>query len=68
MPGETEDAKNIIQFIVQRISPDTYLNIMPQYHPCGQLQDTPQFDRRLYMEEYEEVVAFARDQGMGNLL
>jgi putative pyruvate formate lyase activating enzyme len=33
MPDGLEDAENIIEFLAEEISPNTYLNIMDQYFP-----------------------------------
>jgi putative pyruvate formate lyase activating enzyme len=68
MPGATEDSRNIIRFIAKELSPETFVNIMPQYRPCGHVNETPQFDRMLFQEEYDEVVQFAKEEGLINLL
>jgi putative pyruvate formate lyase activating enzyme len=68
MPGAMEDSKSIINFIADEISPDTFLNIMPQYRPCGMVHETPQFNRVLQQSEYDEVVEYAREVGLINLL
>jgi uncharacterized Fe-S radical SAM superfamily protein PflX len=41
---------------------------MPQYRPCGLVHETPQFNKHLQQEEYDEVVNYAHEVGLKNLL
>ncbi len=68
MPGCLEDTKEVIRFIVKKISPTTFVNIMPQYRPAGNISKTPEFNRSLDPEEYKEAVLFANKEGLVNLL
>lgn len=68
MPGCLEDTKEIIRFIVKKISPTTFVNIMPQYRPAGNISKTPEFNRLPDPEEYKEAVLFANEEGLVNLL
>ena len=68
MPGMLEDTRKIMKFIASEISPETYVNIMPQYHPCGNLDKVPEFNRRLYADEYDEAIRIAKKEGIVNFL
>ncbi|MCX8073537.1 MAG: radical SAM protein [Candidatus Binatia bacterium] len=35
MPGAKDDALEILRFLAEEISPDTYVNLMDQFHPAG---------------------------------
>jgi putative pyruvate formate lyase activating enzyme len=35
MPGGGDDAREIFRFVATEVSPDTYVNVMEQYHPAG---------------------------------
>lgn len=35
MPGAAADAREILRFLAEGISPDTYINLMEQYRPAG---------------------------------
>ncbi len=37
MPGQTDEAKQIFQWLANKISPDTFVNIMAQYRPEHQV-------------------------------
>lgn len=70
MPGYVENAKLILDFIHQEISPDTYVNIMGQYTPYYKAASEDRYDeinRRVAQEEYREVVDYARDLGLSGL-
>ena len=40
MPGQEQEATAIFQWLAGEISPDTYVNIMDQYRPAYQVEDT----------------------------
>ncbi|MFB6133180.1 MAG: radical SAM protein [Halanaeroarchaeum sp.] len=70
VPGFVDNAKRIVDFLVEEVSPETYLNLMSQYRPAyrvGQEGKYEEIDRRVPREEYREVVDYARDRGMTNL-
>jgi putative pyruvate formate lyase activating enzyme len=66
MPGFLEDTAKIMRFLVQELSPDTYLNLMDQYHPAGQVsrEKYPEINRRLTSSEYATALAQAKDIGL----
>ncbi len=67
LPGGLAGTKEILSWIAREISPNTYVNVMDQYYPCGQAWRYPPLDRRLYPEEYEEALAAARAAGLRRL-
>ncbi len=68
MPGYSEDSKEVLKFIAEAISPETYVNIMPQYRPAGDLSNTPELNRAPAYEEYTLTVEYAKEIGLTNLL
>ncbi len=62
--GETEA---ILDFIVQEISKNTYINIMDQYRPCGHAADCPPLDRSLARQEYWQAMGAANRLGLTRL-
>ena len=72
MPGQTDEAKAIFQWLAESVSPDTYVNIMGQYHPQYQVGDiakdsTPRYadiDRRPRGDEMQAAFQAARDAGL----
>ncbi len=65
MPGGVADTREIMRFVANEISANTYVNIMDQYHPCGNAAKYPPLDRRITHDEYEEALRAARDEGIG---
>lgn len=67
MPDSLDETKNILRFIRNEISPDTYTNIMPQYHPSGKAQYTDKFNRTITRYEYLEALQVAKEIGLRRL-
>lgn len=67
LPGGLSGTKEVLKFIAEEISLNTYVNIMDQYYPCGDAWKYPPLDRRLTPEEYEEALRYAREVGLTRL-
>jgi putative pyruvate formate lyase activating enzyme len=67
MPGGIAGTREVVRFIADEISKNTYVNIMDQYHPCYQAHDHPPLDRRITTKEFAEAVKFAREAGLTRL-
>jgi putative pyruvate formate lyase activating enzyme len=68
LPNGIAGGRAVVDFLVDRISPRTALNVMAQYHPAYHASEHPPLRRRPTIEEIEEVKAYARKRGMTNLL
>lgn len=64
MPGRLNDTREIMRFIAQDISPDTYVNVMGQYRPAHLADEYPELNRPLSRSEYREALKIARDEGL----
>ena len=64
MPNHVMDSKKIIQFIADEISTDSYVNIMAQYQPYGKAAHDSVINRNIQMDEYREIISFARSCGL----
>ncbi|MFC1734161.1 radical SAM protein [candidate division KSB1 bacterium] len=67
MPGHLDDTRKILKFIANEISPDTYVNIMPQYRPCGRAGEIDTINRPLSKSEYNEALQIAKEEGLSLL-
>ncbi len=69
MPNALEDTRQILRWIVETLGPDTYVNIMDQYHPAGLVVKGfyPELDRRITRTEYRTAVEYARQLGLWRL-
>jgi putative pyruvate formate lyase activating enzyme len=68
LPGGLAGSTQVIDFLAAKISPDTYLNIMDQYHPCFRAHEHRKLGRRVFRHEVEEVIRYARERGMRRIL
>jgi putative pyruvate formate lyase activating enzyme len=66
MPGDIAGTREITRFLAREISPDTYLNIMAQYHPHGKVSQEKfsEINRPITYQEYTEAVTAAQKAGL----
>ncbi len=64
MPEDSAGSKNILKFIAEEVSQNTYINIMEQYHPAFKAIKYPHINRRITADEYKEVLQYAREVGL----
>jgi putative pyruvate formate lyase activating enzyme len=67
MPNDVSNTKEVMIFLADKISEDTYVNVMDQYHPCGKATLDPAINRRLTRKEYIEAVRRTREAGLHRL-
>ena len=67
MPNGVANTRKIMEFLAEKISKDTYVNVMDQYHPCGKAMWNSIINRRINRSEYAEALRFARDVGLQRL-
>lgn len=67
MPNNVSGSKEVVNWIAENLSKDTYLNLMSQYTPVYKANDYPEISRRITRKEYTEVVRHAQDAGLTNL-
>lgn len=64
LPGGIAGTEEIVRFISEEISKNTYINIMDQYYPCYKAFEHPPLDRRITSREYADAVRMALDAGL----
>jgi len=64
LPEDIAGTEEVMAFIAEEISKDTYLNIMDQYSPCYEASEHPPLNRKITREEYAAAVATARRRGL----
>lgn len=55
LPGHADDSKQILTWIHDDLGPRTSVSLMAQYYPVHRAADLPGMNRRLDVEEYEDV-------------
>jgi hypothetical protein len=56
-----------VNFLSKEISPNTYVNIMAQYHPCYKAFEIPSLGRRISSAEFREALSLAQEAGLSRL-
>jgi len=64
LPEGVAGTAEIVKFIAEEISINTYINIMDQYHPCFKAFDHPPLNRRITAKEYAEALNMAIKTGI----
>lgn len=67
LPNELAGTAEIVKFLAEEISINTYLNIMNQYRPCYLAYLYPKLNRRISFHEYEEAINLAHVAGLYRL-
>lgn len=67
LPDGLAGTRDVMRFLAREISPNTYVNIMDQYRPCGEAYKYPPLDRRITAEEYSEAITMAGEEGITRL-
>ena len=68
LPRGLAGSHGVIDFLSEEISPDTFLNVMDQYHPAYRAGEVRELNRRVYRQEIEEVLAYARGKGLRRVM
>jgi len=64
MPGDLATTEEAMRFLAEEISPETYVNLMDQYRPCGRAAEFPEINRRPTVSEYNRALEAARRAGI----
>ena len=67
MPGLGAETAAILRFLATEVSPRTYVNLMAQYHPCGEAERFAELCRGVSGAEYRQALASARSLGLNRL-
>jgi putative pyruvate formate lyase activating enzyme len=67
LPDNLAGTRECMEFLAREISPDTYVNVMGQYRPCGRAADHPSLRKFLTSLEHHEAQRQARDAGLTRL-
>jgi len=70
MPGLLEDSREIMRYLAQEVSRDTYVNVMDQYYPAWKAKTHEKFadiNRHITKPEFAQAVAAAHQAGLWRL-
>jgi len=67
LPDGLAGTREIMKFIVHNLSPNSYVNIMSQYRPCGRAAEVQGLNSNLKTKEYHMALQAAKEQGITRL-
>ena len=67
MPDGLASTRDIMRYLANEISRNTYVNVMSQYRPCGEAHEYPELRRSITAEEFREAVSMAQEEGIHRL-
>jgi len=70
MPGLLEETRSVLHWLATELSPDTYVNLMDQYHPAHKAETEARFseiNRRISGPEFRQALACADEAGLWRL-
>lgn len=67
LPGGLAGTAEVMKFIAEYLSLDTYVNVMDQYRPCYQAFSHPPLARRITTGEFEEAIRLTKATGLHRL-
>lgn len=66
LPKNIDESKSILLWIKNNLPNDTYISIMSQYTPYGNISEFKELNRKLTTAEYEKVLNYFLDLGLKN--
>jgi putative pyruvate formate lyase activating enzyme len=67
MPEGLAGTREIMRFLANEVSKDTYVNVMSQYRPCGEAHKFPELRRSITAGEFREAISMAQEEGIHRL-
>jgi putative pyruvate formate lyase activating enzyme len=67
LPKNLAGTGEVMRFLARKISPDTYVNIMSQYRPCGRAAEIKDLTRSISDKEYQQATGAAKNAGITRL-
>lgn len=67
LPDNRAGTADVMEFLADQVSRETYVNIMDQYRPCYRADENPPLDRRITVAEYQAALRSARECGLTRL-
>lgn len=67
LPGGQAGTPDVMRFIGQKLSAETYVNVMAQYRPCGRAGEIEELAVPVSDAEFQEALHMARTEGVSRL-
>ena len=66
LPGQLEDAKQIVKYLYETYGNQIYLSLMRQFTPLPHVEKYPELNRKVSSIEYDAYVDYAIELGVEN--
>jgi putative pyruvate formate lyase activating enzyme len=67
LPGGLAGTRNVMRFLAQNLSAETYVNVMAQYRPCGRAGEIEELAVPVSDTEFQEALQMAESEGISRL-
>ena len=67
LPDALAGTRDVMRFIAQKLSPNSYVNVMSQYRPCGRASEVEGLNQSLATQDYHLAVQAAKEEGITRL-
>lgn len=67
LPRGLAGTRHVMRFLATRISKDTYVNLMPQYRPCGRAREIPALADALTAQDFKQALRETEEEGITRL-
>jgi putative pyruvate formate lyase activating enzyme len=64
LPDGLAGTAEVVRFLRDQVSPNTYINVMAQYRPCYRAHELAPLNRRTTDEEHAQAVRLAQEAGL----
>jgi len=67
MPEGLAGTREIMRFLANEVSKNTYVNVMSQYRPCGEAHNFPELESSITAGEFRNALSMAQEEGIHRL-
>ena len=67
LPGGLAGTEQVMRFVAQELSPNSYVNVMAQYYPQYRAREFPELNGRITDQEYRQAIDIAKRYGITRL-
>ena len=66
LPGQLQDAKDIIKYLYETYGNQIYISLMNQYTPLSHVEKYPELNKKVSKRSYEKYIDYAIEIGIEN--
>jgi putative pyruvate formate lyase activating enzyme len=68
LPGNLAGTDKFVRWVAEQLTPGTWVNMMPQYHPDHEARRYPEISRRITQAEFDQALQWATDAGLRQVI